>query len=232
VQITNDLSNLRLDEIYTQEFHDEIYSWQHQEAGKKIAYDKSNYRLDEIERYVPDRGRLFEIGCSFGFFMDAARSRGWQTTGVEVGEYAAKYAIQTLGLEVTHGTTAAANLPADSFDAVAMWDVLEHLDEPLGEMQLVHSLLKKGGLLVFNTPDVDAYMRRLQGSLWRCFIPPAHIAYFNTKSAERLLERTGFRLLERTFALPRERLLQKLKLLDLFKTLGLSDKMLVFAERL
>jgi len=231
VQVTDDLSTVCLADYYKEDFFTDTYSWQHEPKGQRLMYEKANYRLGEIEKFKPGKGTLLEVGCSFGFFLDAARTRGWTTVGVELGEYAARYAQEQLGLEVHCGMVRGCKLPFGQFDVVALWDVIEHLDDPVAELNHMHALLKSEGLLVFNTPDVDGYVRRLQGLRWRCFIPPIHLTNFGPRSMEALLEKTQFRILLRTVALPREALLQKLRLFWLLKKLQFSDKMLVFAQK-
>lgn len=231
MQITDDLSDVCLEDYYEKEFFDNTYGGLHQEKGQRTAYEKFAYRLQEIEKLKSEKGTILDVGCSFGYFLDAARSRGWKPVGVEIGEYAARFAQETLKLEVHVSDVRQGDLPSNCFDVICLWDVLEHLDEPLAVLNHLHHLMKKEGLLVFNTPDVDSYIRKLQGLRWRCFIPPIHVTYYGPRAVKALLERTGFRLLSRTVALPREALLQKLHVFNFLKKIHFSDKMLIFAEK-
>lgn len=232
VQVTDDLSAVNLQDYYGQEFFDEAYGWLQAEGrGRRKEYRKFNYRLEEIEKLKPDKGRILDVGCSFGFFLDAARQRGWSTAGLDIGEYAAKFAREKLGLEVYVATLADAPLEPGSFDAVAAWNLVEHLDDPVTELDCINALLRPGGIFVFTTGDVGSYLRRMQGLRWRSFIPPIHIVNYNTRAITKLLGKTGFRVEVRSVALPHEAVLKRVGLLGLLKALRLSDKMMIFARK-
>jgi len=231
LQVTDDLSKVCLKDYYDQEFFDETYDWLQKPAGKKKEYQKFNYRLTEIEKFKPGKGNVLDIGCSFGHFLDCARSRGWTPVGVEISEYAARFAKETLKLNVHVADVSEADLPEGHFDAVTLWNVLEHLDDPVEELEHLNRLMKKAGLLVFTTGDVDSYLRKLQGLRWRSFIPPIHVANYGPRSVKSLLEKTGFRLLSSSVALPREELLSKLHVINSLKKIKFSDKMLIYAQK-
>jgi len=224
---------VNLEDYYDKEFFDDTYDWlQTPGAGRRKEYKKFHYRMAEVERFQPDKGRILDIGCSFGFFLDVARTRGWQTAGVEIGEYAATFARDKLGLDVYRGDLLDAPFEPGHFEAITMWNVLEHLDDPLSQLARINSLLKPNGSVVFTTGDTDSYMRRLQGLRWRALIPPIHVANYNAGAVERLLGKTGFALELRSVALPREALLRDLGVIGLLKALKLSDKMMVFGRKI
>lgn len=105
------------------------------------------------------------------------------------------------------------------------------LNDPAADLRRLHGLLKGGGLLVFNTPDVDSYLAKLHGRWWRNFEPPNHVVYVSAKTASMLLDKTGFRPIVNTVALPRERLLKKMGVFELLTRMRFSDKLLLFAKR-
>lgn len=233
VQVTDDLSKVNLAEYYDQEFFDETYDWlQEAGPGRRKEYRKFNYRLEEIEALKPQKGVILDIGCSFGFFLDVARTRGWHPVGVEIGEYAARFAREKLSLEVHIGDLLEAPLEEGRFDAITMWNVLEHLNDPLAQFRRINALLKPGGLIVFTTGDVDSYIRRIEGLRWRALIPPIHVANYSFPVIERMFERTGFEVAKRSVALPREADLKAAGLIGVFKALRFSDKMMIFGRKI
>lgn len=233
VQVTDDLSGVNLAEYYDQEFFDETYDWlQAPGRGRRKEYRKFNYRLEEIEALKPKKGVILDIGCSFGFFLDMARTRGWTPVGVEIGEYAARFAHDKLDLEVHVGEILEAPLETARFDVITMWNVLEHLNDPLTQFRRINELLKPGGLIVFTTGDVDSYIRKLEGLRWRALIPPIHVANYNFSVIERLFEKTGFEVAKRSVALPREADLKALGIIGMFKALRFSDKMMIFGRKI
>ena len=190
-------------------FFDETYDWLKEAKGRQKEYRKFDYRLEEIEKLKPGKGKILDLGCSFGFFLDVARGRGWNAVGVEVGEYAAKFARDKLDLDVHTGDLMDVDLPADHFEAVTLWNVLEHLDDPVAQLMRINGLMKTGGVFVLTTGDIDSYIRKVEGLRWRALIPPIHVANYSVAAVTRLLELTGFSLWVRSVALPREDLAQE-----------------------
>ena len=232
LQIVDDLSNIKFEDLYVEEFFKEAYDWLEKgNKGRRKEYEKFHHRMQEIEELYPDKGNILDIGCSYGFFLDVARSRGWNPVGIEIGDYAATFAKTKLDLEVHNVDITYAKLLCNYFDVVTMWNVIEHLNDPARVMRNINRILKKNGLVVFTTGDVLSYLRKLQGAKWRSFIPPIHVTYFDNKSVTELLERTGFSVLSRSVALPRESLLKKIGLLEILKKAKFSDKMMIFASK-
>lgn len=154
-------------------------------------------KIEKIER-LRRPGRILDIGCAAGYFLEEARDRGWDVYGQEVSAYAGGVARQTLGPDrVFVGHLDAISLPEDSVDVVTMWDVIEHLDEPLEVLDRVRRLLKDGGLLVLCTGDTDSWLARLQGRHSRIFNPPQHLYFYSRRSIAKLLEKSGLQMIDR-----------------------------------
>jgi SAM-dependent methyltransferase len=145
--------------------------------------------LDELEGVPP--GRLLDVGCATGDLLLAACERGWEAVGVEVSPYAAAVARRR-GLQVLVGTLASAPLPAASFDAVTLLDVVEHLEDPLAALRAIHRALRPGGLVVVETPNWGSIYRVLLRGRWAAFQPRLHLLYFDEPSLRRALEASGF----------------------------------------
>lgn len=120
-------------------------------------------------------GRLLDVGCATGVFLDGMRRLGWQAQGVEPSPYAAAYARRRFGLEVHEGLLEEAGLPAASFDAITMWDVLEHVHEPRPVLAELARLLRPGGVLVLSLPNPDSLEARLLGQYWLGWDLPRHL---------------------------------------------------------
>ncbi len=147
--------------------------------------------LAEIE--LPQKGVLLDIGAATGFFMSIAESKGWEVRGIEISPYAAQLA-KAKGLTVFVGSID--HHQTDGvYDAITMLDVLEHVDSPRETLQKAFGLLRRGGVLVINTPDTGSAIARILRSLWHQYIPPEHIALFNEKNITTLLNETGFTVL-------------------------------------
>jgi 2-polyprenyl-3-methyl-5-hydroxy-6-metoxy-1,4-benzoquinol methylase len=155
-----------------------------------------NKRAALIERYAV-RGRVLDIGCASGLFLDAMRSRGWETHGVELVEHAAALARERLGLDVRTGALRETGYSAAWFDAVTMWDVLEHVPDPLGELREIWRILKPGGILALRIPDVSSPEARFFGDYWVGLDAPRHLYVFSPTTIAAMLRRAGLQVIDR-----------------------------------
>lgn len=153
--------------------------------------------LSELEQMVKGR-RLLDVGCATGFFLEAARSRGWMVQGLEVSEYASNYARRELKLQVETASIVSPPAGLSQFDVVTLWDTIEHLDRPGLALANIRRLLEPRGVLVFSTGDYDSLLRRLTGKRWRLFADPTHNFFFNERVLQRMLERESFEVLRMT----------------------------------
>ena len=154
----------------------------------RLRRGESRLKLIELIR-AP--GRLLDVGCSLGYFVEAANARGWKAGGIDISEHAAEEA-RKLGLEVRAGTISEAGFGDASFDCITMWDVLEHVPDPTAHMLEVRRILAPNGLVVIGTPDLGHLAFRIKRERWRHLKPAEHIHYFHRSSVRRLLEKTGF----------------------------------------
>ncbi|OGR67267.1 MAG: hypothetical protein A2081_01340 [Elusimicrobia bacterium GWC2_61_19] len=139
------------------------------------------------------KGRLLDVGCASGFFIETARESGWDASGVELSPLASAAARDRAGLNVFTGALADAALPDGHFDAVTMWDVLEHFPDPRADLRQAFRILKPGGLLVIQTPNAASAIARLTGGRWACMQRPAeHLYFFSPATLGRLLRAAGF----------------------------------------
>jgi len=148
-------------------------------------------RLSVIELMIPP-GRLLDIGCSLGYFVEGALQRKWQASGVEISPQASEEA-RSLGLDVKTGVLEDVHYPDEAFDCVTMWDVLEHVPDPTLHMREVRRILKPGGILAIGTPNLGHPAFKAKRENWRHLKPSEHIFYFEERTLARLFEKTGFR---------------------------------------
>jgi 2-polyprenyl-3-methyl-5-hydroxy-6-metoxy-1,4-benzoquinol methylase len=146
-----------------------------------------------VRRYRA-RGRLLDVGCATGQFLaEMAAFSGWEVTGVEPSESAAEFA-QVYGFPVHQGDLTSAHFPQGTFDIVTLWDVFEHLQDPLAMLAEVRRILAPDGVLIMRTPSLDSWDARVFGPYWAGLDSPRHLAIFSRHTAMRILDEAGFRL--------------------------------------
>jgi 2-polyprenyl-3-methyl-5-hydroxy-6-metoxy-1,4-benzoquinol methylase len=147
-----------------------------------------------IERYR-DGGRLLDVGSATGNFLHEVKRTGrWDVFGIEPNAYAADYARRENGLDIRTSTLADAQLASNSFDVVTMWNVLEHVPEPIDDLHRVSRLLRPGGLLVLSLPNVESLEVKLFGPSWFGWELPRHLHIFPREVLRRMLDAAGFDL--------------------------------------
>lgn len=153
-------------------------------------------RCSQVIRRVGGPGRVLDVGCATGIFLDGMRQRGWDAYGVEPSAHAVQYARSRLGLNVTEGFLEDAGFQDAFFDVVTMWDVLEHVPDPRATLAEIARILKPGGWLVLNLPNPESWERRWFGPYWAGWDVPRHFHLFDRQALRRYLEEAGLRLEE------------------------------------
>lgn len=147
-------------EIYEEKYYIERDAW--------YRNYKKNYNEDEhpiptykniintIKKLGYKSGKLLEIGCSKGLFLDLADKEGFSVYGLDTSEYAIKYVKDHFGFPVICSDVAKANFLDNSFDIIVMIDVIEHIDKPREVLRESHRILRPGGIVVIDTPNEDS----------------------------------------------------------------------------
>ena len=149
-------------------------------------------RLDIVESFAKQvPGRLLDVGCTTGFFLEAAAERGWDAHGMELNPYAAQVALAK-GLQVRQEMIEEADYEPESFDAVTIFDVVEHVRKPVEMLEKVASLLRPDGVVLLYTPNWDSAERLLLGEACHFIWATNHLGYFTPKTLASALERAGF----------------------------------------
>lgn len=168
--------------------------------GALLAYlaPWARRRLDAVGRHLPksnDKGRLLDVGCGNGMFLEFARSAGWETFGVDFDAAAVEVCISK-GLNVLHGGIDQLGDKSSCFDWITLSHVVEHVHKPVELLITCRRLLKPGGILWISTPNIDSLGHREFGRHWRGLEPPRHLILFNRSSLKRALSDAGFKEIE------------------------------------
>ena len=187
------------------------------EIDEQVTVNKSNYLLEQrintylsrysnfkkryqrqlgdIQNFSPG-GKLLDIGCNIGLFLCEARASGFGVTGVELNRECAAYARTHFKLNIHSNYLSNSTFEADSFDVVTMYDVLEHIPDLHRILAQIRRILKPGGLLVVQSPNIGSLMAGLAKSTWSWLSPPDHLYHFTPGSLCILLENAGYNILK------------------------------------
>lgn len=153
--------------------------------------------LDREMRYLPKlkkNGRLLDVGFGDGAFLELAQSVGWLVNGVDLDSVSVKNARHR-GLDVRHGGIEAFEDMPNYFDVVTMNHVIEHVHDPIDVLRRAYDLLKPGGQLFIETPNIEAYGHDKFKRHWRGLEIPRHLIIFSWDAIDQLLMKVGFRKL-------------------------------------
>jgi ubiquinone/menaquinone biosynthesis C-methylase UbiE len=147
-------------------------------------------------RRVPPlpNGRLLDVGCGNGEWMAWIRNNlpGWEVEGSEVNVHAAAQAQAQPGSMVHLGQLEELGLPDSHYDMVSFWHSLEHLPSPATAVREAHRVLRPGGWLGIEVPNIDSWEARAFGSDWYHLAVPFHLYHFSPRTLARLLTQAGF----------------------------------------
>ena len=150
-------------------------------AEEPLIIRSMHRRLEKVESLINGKDHLLDVGCATGFSLIAAQQRGWKAAGIELSSFCVDYA-HARGLNVYCGTIKDFPGEQESFSAITMWDYLEHSTDPVGDLKTCYGLLKKGGVIVLSTPNVDSWSFYLFKKNWIGFKNIDHLYYYSRKT--------------------------------------------------
>jgi len=170
--------------------HDDYLGYYAYLKEKPLLIPYFKKKLACIERIIP-KGKLLEVGCGYGFFLEAAKGTPFDVEGIDVSRAAVAYAKK-------HGGKARVlsiksnSYPKNSFEVVVAFQLIEHLRNPATFFRTVYGVIKPGGMVLFTTPNEGGYLRMLLGKQWMGFRHREHLYFFSPKTITVLLTRAGF----------------------------------------
>lgn len=153
-----------------------------------------DFRARGVERLIPLPARVLDIGCGSGGFLALLAEKGYQTYGTERPGEAAVRAARVEGINVVTDVCLKDIFAPQSFDAITMWHVFEHLEEPKQMLNFIHSALKPGGYLFMSLPNIDSLQARAAKGHWLHLDPPRHLFFLGPKELIGEITALGFSL--------------------------------------
>ena len=140
-------------------------------------------------------GKILDVGCGIGLFLKLARENEYEAYGVDISDEDVKYAREKFRLNVHLGDLIEANYPEEFFDVVTMWDVIEHLADPLYHFKEIKRILKKDGYLFILTGNIDSDEAKRKGIEWEFLNNRSHIVFFTTQTLGKFLDLAGLKMI-------------------------------------
>ena len=151
-----------------------------------------SHHLDRIAR-VRRPGRVLDVGCATGDFLLVARDRGWHPLGVDPSP--AREQAAAAGVPIVGHTIHDAQVASRSLDLITFWDVLEHVPDPVAELQRAGELLSADGLIAATVPNAGGAVARLSGRRWFGYKTAGeHLQFFTAATLTRAFAAAGFEL--------------------------------------
>ena len=182
-------------QLYTTAYYNP-WHLEKEEGVKKIKMDTFEKRLREIQIYVSG-GKILDLGCATGFFLKMAQSRGFEPYGIELSEFSFVQAHKKFGDTIFHGTIEDGPFENDFFDVITMFDLLEHVKDPVATLRRCKEILKPKGIIVAVLPDVSSITAKLMGSNWTHY-KDEHLYYFSKRTISALLKQESYEVVKIT----------------------------------
>ncbi len=205
-----DQENIDIGSFYSKDYYEEVHSnfFADCKKGYENRIPKSKklqnfqYVLKKIKEIKP-QGRIMDIGCATGVFLDMAQKEGYDTLGVDVSSFACKYAIEIFGIKTMNGKLEDLNLENKQFDVITLWDVIEHVPDPHVFLKEVRRVLKDDGILFLLTINDASLMGWLAEGIYlgslktistftRLIHPIHHNYHFKERHLQSYLDLNGF----------------------------------------
>jgi 2-polyprenyl-3-methyl-5-hydroxy-6-metoxy-1,4-benzoquinol methylase len=188
------MSNPRDDDSLLADVYQRLQDETYEAEEINRAYTAETY-IRWINKHLSP-GRVMDVGCSTGLFLEKAASTGWQVSGVEPSAWSAtKASERNPQAKIYIGRLDKISFPSQSFDLVTFWDVLEHVPSPTAALESVVPWLSSGGYLAMNLPNHSSYTARWMGKTWVHYLRE-HLWYFSPRTITRLLNKTGFEVVQ------------------------------------
>lgn len=172
-------------------------TYEQERDGRLITFRRNLRPLSAMLRTTNEPRRLLDIGAHIGTLVEVANELGWDAMGVEPSRWAAERG-QERGLKILSTTLRDAKFDAATFDAVTIWDVIEHLSDPYAELQEMERVLRPGGVLAIHTIDIDSLTSHLMGTRWP-WLMEMHQYYFTPRTLGAMVKKAGLEIEQVTY---------------------------------
>lgn len=173
------------------EAHYEAYPYDTDQFLSPLTIEAYEILCKKFEMYR-QTNNILDVGCGQGWLLDIAMQHNWKCYGTEFSKIAFRKCADK-GIIMAEGVLNTNNYAKESFDVIILSEVIEHINNPLEELNKIFSLLRKGGLLYITTPNFNGYLRYQLKDKYNIIGYPEHLGYFTRKTLNDVLKRSGFK---------------------------------------
>lgn len=158
---------------------------------KRVRSYTLRSKLALINSLVKKPGRLLDMGCGTGSFLETCQAADWTVTGMEPDDDARRIASEKLNIPIA---ASLADVPTNPYDVITLWHVLEHIADLRSTVNQFHNLLSDTGSVLIAVPNSDSYDAKVFGAHWAAYDVPRHLHHFTPSTIKPLFEQEGFKL--------------------------------------
>lgn len=151
-------------------------------------------KLNLINRLSPQKGKLLDVGCGTGMFLNVARENGWKVNGIEPDAGARAIAEETNQIKINDEILS--SFQQETFEVISLWHVLEHIHQLNETIEWLKARLSKDGSLIIAVPNHESKDAKIYQEQWAAYDVPRHLYHFSQNSIKELFAKHGFVLKE------------------------------------
>lgn len=190
-------------ETWYTDYYSDCFTNYEDKLNSSLVLKQFQEKAEYFDLKFPHGGRLLDVGCATGVFLDMMRKKGWDVEGLEISDELASYARKTFSLNVHVKDLTSEKLNREPFHVITLFDVIEHIPDPNLMISACRDLLVDNGVLLLRTPTEEGLLRDIAKVIYRMsltkiefpmlwFYSFEHIHSFSLNTLNTILKRHGF----------------------------------------
>lgn len=160
----------------------------------KVYITKNLSKFLNFIKKLKLKGTFLDVGCAYGYAIELALKNGYDAYGFDPSDHAVSEAKELVGdARVAQGLITDVSYKSKFFDVISLFDVYEHLADPIGDVARLINYLKDDGVMIIATGDAKSFAAKIFGRRWTFFIPPQHLFFFDRKNMTTALYKAGLK---------------------------------------